>query len=284
MREHTIGAYGAAAIALDLLLKAAALSALAERHRVLAVAVVAGALSRLAPVLLASSLPYARPAGGSGDALTHGGRRRAAAALLVALLCVLAVSGSRGLLVAAAVLLLTAGLAPRPAALARRRHRRHARRRLRARRAARARPRRRAGGRDERGAAPAAAPRRSRRRPHAGAATARSTSALSPAGSRAAAAAARALADVELAAVYASPAIRARETAEPLAAVRGLAPILEPALRELDFGDCEGRTFAEIEARYPELYRRWMTEPTAVTLPGRGELRAAARTRAAAAR
>src|SRR5438105_10756168 len=41
MRDHALGAYGAAALALDLLVKAAALAALARHERVLAVAVAA---------------------------------------------------------------------------------------------------------------------------------------------------------------------------------------------------------------------------------------------------
>ena len=39
-------------------------------------------------------------------------------------------------------------------------------------------------------------------------------------------------------------------------------------LRELDFGELEGRTYEEIAASRPELYEQWMTEPTTVCFPG----------------
>jgi broad specificity phosphatase PhoE len=68
--------------------------------------------------------------------------------------------------------------------------------------------------------------------------------------------------------VGASPALRARETAEAIAAPHGLAvEVLEP-LRELDFGELEGRAYDEIAASDPELYGRWMTAPTTVQFPG----------------
>jgi broad specificity phosphatase PhoE len=38
-------------------------------------------------------------------------------------------------------------------------------------------------------------------------------------------------------------------------------------LREIDFGDFEGRRYEEIEAAEPELYRTWMSSPTTVRFP-----------------
>ena len=68
--------------------------------------------------------------------------------------------------------------------------------------------------------------------------------------------------------VWASPAIRARETAEAIAAPHRLdVGILEP-LRELDFGELEGRAYDEIAVSDPELYAQWMTAPTTVRFPG----------------
>lgn len=101
MRDHAIGAYGAVAIVLDLLIKAAALSALVNRAHVLRFAVVAGALSRLTPVLLAAWLPYARPGGGAGASLTRGGRSRAALAGGVALALAVTAAGLDGAILAA---------------------------------------------------------------------------------------------------------------------------------------------------------------------------------------
>jgi adenosylcobinamide-GDP ribazoletransferase len=64
MRDHSVGAYGASALTLDLLAKAAALAAIDELLPI----VVAYALSRAAPLPLAAALPYAR-AEGTGRAL-----------------------------------------------------------------------------------------------------------------------------------------------------------------------------------------------------------------------
>jgi adenosylcobinamide-GDP ribazoletransferase len=111
MRDHAIGAYGAVAIALDLLIKAAALSVLVNRAHVLRFAVVAGALSRLTPVLLAAWLPYARPGGGAGASLTRGGRLRAAVAGIVACAIAVAAAGLDGVIVAACATAVAAVLA-----------------------------------------------------------------------------------------------------------------------------------------------------------------------------
>jgi alpha-ribazole phosphatase len=85
-----------------------------------------------------------------------------------------------------------------------------------------------------------------------------------------------------VAGVVSSPQGRARETATAIAAAHGLRVAVLEELSELDFGELEGRTYDEIAAAYPELYRRWMTEPTTVSFPG-GESHAdlAARVRGA---
>jgi alpha-ribazole phosphatase len=68
--------------------------------------------------------------------------------------------------------------------------------------------------------------------------------------------------------VWASPAIRARETAEAIAAPHRLDVGILESLRELDFGELEGRAYDEIAVSDPELYERWMTAPTTVRFPG----------------
>lgn len=93
---------------------------------------------------------------------------------------------------------------------------------------------------------------------------------------------ARTLDRIPLAAIYTSPRQRAMETAAPLAAVHGLAPIVDDALSEIDFGAFEGRSYEDIERSHPELYRQWMETPTLVQFPG-GESYAALRVRALAA-
>src|SRR5262249_8091820 len=47
-----------------------------------------------------------------------------------------------------------------------------------------------------------------------------------------------------------------------------LAVQVDERLCELDFGELEGATYDEIAATRPDLYARWMTDPTAVVFPG----------------
>jgi len=90
MRDHSVGAYGTVALVLDLGAKAAALAVLAERHDALRLAVCAAAAARVAPVLLSSVLPYARPGGGTGNALGGTGWVRAVGAIAIAAgICIL---------------------------------------------------------------------------------------------------------------------------------------------------------------------------------------------------
>jgi alpha-ribazole phosphatase/probable phosphoglycerate mutase len=78
--------------------------------------------------------------------------------------------------------------------------------------------------------------------------------------------------------VVSSPRRRAVETA----AVLGLPVEVDERLRELDFGDFEGRTYEELERDEPELFRHWMSSPTTVRFPN-GESYADLRARATAA-
>jgi adenosylcobinamide-GDP ribazoletransferase len=90
MRDHSVGAYGAVALVLDIGAKAAALAALAGRHDALRFAVCAAAAARVVPVLLSAALPYARPGGGTGRALASTGWLRCAVAVAIAVVfCVL---------------------------------------------------------------------------------------------------------------------------------------------------------------------------------------------------
>lgn len=91
---------------------------------------------------------------------------------------------------------------------------------------------------------------------------------LSPQGREQAGALGRRLAGEKIAAVYASDLLRARETAEIIAAYHGLAVITDPALREINFGVWEGLTLDEIKARYKAELQQWWTEPTRYRAPG----------------
>lgn len=58
---------------------------------------------------------------------------------------------------------------------------------------------------------------------------------------------------------------RARQTAQPIADLLELEPRLEPGLRERSLGVFDGLSFAEAEARYPDMWKRLSTrDPNAV--------------------
>jgi broad specificity phosphatase PhoE len=99
---------------------------------------------------------------------------------------------------------------------------------------------------------------------------------LTPEGRRQGAALAQALADSPIAAVYASPLARARESAEPLAAKLGLPLSLEPDFREMSFGDWEGLTRDDVARRFPEDYALWCATPERFARPGGESLAAVA--------
>lgn len=93
MRDHSLGAYGAAALVLDLLAKTAALAALAEHGAVWPV-VAAYAVSRAAPLPLAAALPYARSGDGVGRLLADRfGTRPAVAGIALAAAVAIATTG-----------------------------------------------------------------------------------------------------------------------------------------------------------------------------------------------
>ena len=89
---------------------------------------------------------------------------------------------------------------------------------------------------------------------------------LTETGRRQAAAAATRLARADAQVVITSPLRRARETAELVAAAAGLELVVEDGLRETDFGDWEGYTFAEIRAKWPDDLTAWLAD-TALAPP-----------------
>jgi alpha-ribazole phosphatase/probable phosphoglycerate mutase len=91
---------------------------------------------------------------------------------------------------------------------------------------------------------------------------------LSPVGLRQADALAARLGGEPIEAVYTSDLRRARQSAAPLAAARGVAAVPVPALREVAMGRWDGLTAAEIRARDPELWERWVGDPVGISFPG----------------
>jgi broad specificity phosphatase PhoE len=66
---------------------------------------------------------------------------------------------------------------------------------------------------------------------------------------------------IPLRAVYTSPLLRARETAEIVASPQGLPITVVPLLHEGSVGSWENRTWDEIKASEPEAYARFMSDP-----------------------
>jgi broad specificity phosphatase PhoE len=66
--------------------------------------------------------------------------------------------------------------------------------------------------------------------------------------------------------IVASPLLRARETAEAIAAGRPIE--LDARLAEMDYGAWEGLTYEETEAYDPAFRRRWLADPATVACPG----------------
>jgi len=83
-----------------------------------------------------------------------------------------------------------------------------------------------------------------------------------------AAGAARRLADVPLAAVYTSPLLRTRQTAEAVAAPSGAPVLVEPDLVDLDHGRWEGLTPEEAAALDAEAFERFRADPRTAEAPG----------------
>jgi broad specificity phosphatase PhoE len=94
---------------------------------------------------------------------------------------------------------------------------------------------------------------------------------LSEVGRAQAEAVGRALAREPLKAVYSSTLGRARETAEAIAALHGLAVQPDPDFREMAFGEWEGLCFEDCKAKDPDRYRLWADEPHRFVPPGAGE-------------
>ena len=81
---------------------------------------------------------------------------------------------------------------------------------------------------------------------------------LNEAGRQQARALAERLRTEQIEAVYTSPLLRARETAEIVASVLGLPVEAVEGLQEVDVGTWSGLTRGEIEQRFPDGFRRWL--------------------------
>jgi broad specificity phosphatase PhoE len=72
-----------------------------------------------------------------------------------------------------------------------------------------------------------------------------------------------------LVAVYASPLRRTLETARAVAGAHGLDVAIDERLIEMDIGELDGLTFAEVRERHPGLLEEWVSGPgPSMRMPG----------------
>lgn len=76
------------------------------------------------------------------------------------------------------------------------------------------------------------------------------------------------LADTEIEAVYSSPLVRARRTAEGIAGNHELKVHIEHDLIDCDFGEWQGMSRSEVQDIYGKLHIKWTTSPEKVKIPG----------------
>jgi len=97
---------------------------------------------------------------------------------------------------------------------------------------------------------------------------------LNPEGERQAGLLAAALAAAPLDVLVSSDLMRARQTAQAIADLRGMPLRIEPGLRERCYGGFEGLLYSEIEERFPREFAAWQARDVDAALPpgaNRGE-------------
>lgn len=90
---------------------------------------------------------------------------------------------------------------------------------------------------------------------------------LNAEGRRQAAAAGQALLNEPLDAIFSSDLLRAQQTAQEVAAPRGMTVHVDPGLRERCYGAFEGMLYAEISQRYPEAFAAWRAHDVDARFP-----------------
>lgn len=84
---------------------------------------------------------------------------------------------------------------------------------------------------------------------------------LTPEGHEMARAFAEAYRSTQWEAIYCSPMRRTIATAQPICEAVGLEMQLRDGLKEINYGEWEGKTSAEVMQQYHDDYVRWLTEP-----------------------
>ena len=67
--------------------------------------------------------------------------------------------------------------------------------------------------------------------------------------------------------IYSSSLTRTVQVAEEIRKLSGAPVVTDPGLRELNLGDLEGVSGAEMRADWPEVYSAWRTNPAEVEMP-----------------
>lgn len=69
-------------------------------------------------------------------------------------------------------------------------------------------------------------------------------------------------------AIYTSPMLRARQTADPLGRLTGVEIRVEDGLKEIDYGEWEGLRQDEVKQRWPEAFSHWADDVASRGTPG----------------
>jgi broad specificity phosphatase PhoE len=91
---------------------------------------------------------------------------------------------------------------------------------------------------------------------------------LTAVGEAMAAAFAQAYATVNWDAIYTSPMLRARQTAEPLSRLTGVPATVEDGLKEIAYGEWEGLRQDDVKQRWPEAFEYWADDVASRGTPG----------------
>lgn len=91
---------------------------------------------------------------------------------------------------------------------------------------------------------------------------------LSETGKQQAIATAERIASLPVSEIYTSPIGRALETARIIASPLNLKVKSLPALGDINFGELQGLSFPEAEAKYSKIYSQWQHSPQLVKFPG----------------
>ena len=91
---------------------------------------------------------------------------------------------------------------------------------------------------------------------------------LTSVGEAMAAAVAKAYASTPGEAIYTSPMLRARQTADALAKLTGSPALVEDGLKEIAYGEWESLTVDDVKARWPAAYGYWADDVASRGTPG----------------